>query len=76
MDLERFVSRISRLFFFGAFALLAIAVVERLANASGYTVIGGAFTGGRLLEIAAILLIFVIAMQVREMREELRRRSP
>jgi hypothetical protein len=76
MNLENFVSRVSRLFFFGAFVLLAVAVLERAANASGYTVVGGTFTGGRLLEIAAILLIFVIAMQVREMREELRRRSP
>jgi len=75
MGLERLISLTSRLFFFGAFALLALALVERVANAEGYTVVSGAFTGGRLLEIAAILLIFVIAMQLREMREELRRRS-
>ena len=76
MELEKLISLASRLFFFGAFALLALALVERIANASGYTVVGGAFSGGRLLEIAAILLILVIAMQVREMREELRSRKP
>jgi hypothetical protein len=74
--MEKWVSTVSRVFFLGAFALLAVALAERLANAAGYTVLGGAFTGGRLLEIAVVLLVFVIAMQVREMREELRRRSP
>ena len=75
MDLERMISLTSRLFFLGAFALLAVALIERLANSAGYTVLGGVFSGGRLLEIAAILLIFVIAMQLREMKEELRRRT-
>lgn len=75
MDFDRLISPISRLFFVGAFVLLALALGERLANALGYTLLGGAFSGGRLLEISAMLLIFVIAMQVREMREELRRRG-
>jgi hypothetical protein len=75
MDFAKWISPASRLFFVAAFVLLAAALTERVANAVGYTVLGGAFSGGRLLEIAAILLIFVIAIQVREMREELRRRS-
>jgi len=73
MDLERWSSLASRLFFSSAFALLALALVERAANALGYTVLRGVFGGGRLLEIAAILLIFVIALQVRELKLELRR---
>jgi hypothetical protein len=75
MDIERMISLASRLFFVGAFVLLSIALIERAANAMGYTVLEGAFTGGRMLEIAAILLIFVIAMQVRGIREELRKQS-
>jgi hypothetical protein len=74
MSLTKLVSAASRLFFFGAFALLGLSLIERIANASGYTILRGAFTGGRLLELAVVLLIFVIAMQVREMREELKRR--
>ena len=72
MSLEKFVSMASRLFFFGAFALLGLAVLERAANAFGYTILH--FRGGRLLELAVVLLVFVIAMQVRELREELKRR--
>ena len=76
MDLERLISLASRLLFSGAFALLALSLIERTANAAGYTVLRGAFTGGRLLEIATVLLIFVIAMQLREMKTELRRQRP
>ena len=75
MGLERMISLVSRFFFFGAFALLVLGLIERFANARGYTVLAGAFTGMRLLEIAAILLIFVIAMQLREMKLELRKRT-
>ena len=75
MSLEKLVSLASRLFFLGAFVLLGLAVIERIANASGYTILR-AYSGGRLLEIAVVLLVFVIAVQLREMREELKRGRP
>ena len=75
MGLERWISRASRLFFFGAFVLLALALAERAAVATGYTILRGSFSAWRLLEIAGVLLIFVIAMQLRELRDELRRRG-
>jgi hypothetical protein len=58
----------------GAFALLALAVLEKIANVSSYTILQ-MYRGGRFLEFAVVLLIFVIAMQVRAMREELKKRS-
>jgi hypothetical protein len=75
MSLEKLVSIASRIFFLGAFVLLGLAVLERSANAFGYTILQ-IYRGGRLLEIAAVLLIFVIALQLREVREELKRRRP
>jgi len=72
MDLEKLVSLISRLFFFGAFVLFALAVIERIANAVGYTVLQQ-YRGGRLLELAVVLLVFVIAAQLREVKEELKK---
>lgn len=75
MSLEKLLSFTCRVFFAGAFVLFALAIIERLANASGYTVLQS-YRGGRILEFAAILLIFVIAIQLREMRELLRRNSP
>jgi len=72
MSLEKLISMTSRLFFLGAFVLLGIAVIERIANATGYTILP-LYRGGRLLEFAVVLLVFVIAIQLREIREELKR---
>jgi hypothetical protein len=73
MSLEKLVSLVSRLFFLGAFVLLALALIERIANASGYTILQ-VYRGSRLLEGAVVLLVFVIAVQLREMKEELKKR--
>jgi hypothetical protein len=73
MSFERLVSLLSRLSFLVAFVLLALALMERIANASGYTILQ-VYSGGRLLEVAVVLLVFVIAVQLREMKEELRKR--
>ena len=75
MNLERVISMTSRLFFLGAFVLLGLALIERVANATGYTILQP-YRAGRLLEVAVVLLVFVIAMQLREMKEELKSRKP
>ena len=77
MTFEKMISVASRLFFLGAFVLLGLAVIERIANGAGYTIMPpGRFAAGRLLEIAVVLLVFVIAMQLREIRLELKKRNP
>jgi hypothetical protein len=72
MMLEKWISAFSRIFFVLAFAVLAVAVIERIVNFAGYTIVGRMYTGGRLLEFSGILLLFVIAIQVREVRETIR----
>ena len=74
MSLEKLISLISRFFFFGAFVLLGLAAVERVANEAGYTILQGVTRAGHLLDFAVVLLIFVIAMQLRAMKEELKSR--
>ncbi len=74
MSLEKLVSFASRLSFLVAFVLLALALIERIANATGYTILQ-MYRGGRLLEVAVVLLVFVIAVQLREMKDELRKKS-
>ncbi len=71
MNVDGIVSIVCRIFFAGAFALLALAVFERLSFAFGYTLLRGTFTGGKLLEISAVVLIFVIALLLRQIREKL-----
>jgi hypothetical protein len=72
MNIERMNSIVSRILFIGAFLLLALAVLERISYEFGYTILRGSFTGGRLLEIAALILIFVIALLLRQIREALK----
>lgn len=73
MSLEKLISVVSRLFFLGAFVSFALVMIERIAYATGYTILRG--QGAHLLEITVVLLLFVIAIQLREMREELKRRG-
>jgi hypothetical protein len=74
MWLEKVISMISRTFFVLAFILLGLAVIERVANIYGYTVLAGTYPAGRLLDFSVVLLLFVLALQLREVRDALRAR--
>ena len=59
----------SRLLFGVAFALAGVAVWERVANMMGRTLVFlGRYGPSRLLELAVVALVFVIAMQLRELK--------
>lgn len=73
MNLNKLLLAVSRLFFWGALVLLLIAIAERAVNLFGYTILWGIYTGGRLLEFAAVFLIFVIALTLQEVRDALRK---
>lgn len=75
MSVEKLFSVVSRLFFLGAFVLIGLAVMERVANLAGYT-FEPVYQSGRLLEFAVVLLVFVITIQLREMKEGLRDKKP
>ena len=76
MNLQKLISMTSRIFFVGAFVLLGLAVIERVANAIGYTILNQGTSTVHLLDAAVILLVFVIAIQLREVKEELKSRKP
>jgi hypothetical protein len=73
--MDKFLSPISRIVFIVALFCAGLAVFERVSYALGYTLLRGTITGGRLLEISTVLIIFVIAMLLREIRDLLRTRS-
>jgi preprotein translocase subunit SecY len=76
MDHEHLNSIACRIFFFGSFLLLAIAVLEWVVNRLGYTVLQAIpYTPARLLELATVLLMFVLAMLLRQIREEVKKRK-
>jgi hypothetical protein len=72
--MEKLNSLICRVFFVVAFILLAVAVLERLMNVVGYSfMLGSDYQAGRLLEFAVILLVFVITVLLRQIRDELQK---
>ncbi|MEX2207487.1 MAG: hypothetical protein WEF50_14760 [Myxococcota bacterium] len=74
MDLDKLISAAGRPLFILALVLLGLAGAERLANVAGYTITRSSFTAGRLLEISALLATFVIAILLRQIRDEARAR--
>jgi hypothetical protein len=59
---------IRRIFFYGAFVLAAFAVIAKIANLFNVSLIKGLPEPYRFLEIAAIGLLFSIAMQLHQIR--------
>ena len=72
MNPESIYHWFSRLFFFVGLGLLAIAALEGVMNFAGYTILRGYYSKGRLIEIAAALLVFVITVLLRQIRDELK----
>ena len=73
MNLEKLESLVSRAFFFGAFLLFAFALAERTAKQLGFF-IQQSTRAVTMMETAVVLLVFVVAIQLRAIREELRRK--
>lgn len=66
--MQLLTSILSRFLFVVAFVMAGFGVWERLARQLGYTVVRGYFDPWRLLEYSAVALLFVIALQLREIR--------
>ena len=67
--MNQVTSVVGRILFAGAFLLGGVAVWEKLANLMGLTVVR-ITTPARLLELAVIALLFVIALELRDIREQ------
>lgn len=66
---DKLTSVASRTLFAVACILAGGAILEKVANLFGYTIaMLGGYTPSRLLELAGVVLLFVIALQLREIR--------
>ncbi len=74
MNFDFVYKYVARTLFIIASAAIAVAFLERIAHVFGFSIIGEIYLGGpgRLLELAATLLVFVIAVLLRQVRDELR----
>lgn len=70
--MKQLISFVCRVFLVAAFVLAGLAVWERLARLLGYTLLRGTYDPWRLLEYAVVALLFVVALQLREIKMELR----
>jgi hypothetical protein len=69
---DRLISIAKGVFSLGAFLFVGLAVWEKLVNQLGRTLVFiGDWYPFRLLELAAICLLFVIALQLHEIRKGL-----
>ncbi len=75
MSYDTFASTVSRIFLGGAFVLVVLAAIEYIANLLGYTLLRHMYSAGRLIELAAALAVIVIALLLRQIREELRKKT-
>ncbi|MEP0828695.1 MAG: hypothetical protein HRF51_09250 [bacterium] len=70
--MDKFSSLLSRLFFIAASLLFIIAIFDWVLNIFGYKFSWLPYQPGRLLEFSAILIIFVMALLLRQIRDSLR----
>ena len=75
MNLDQLNSAVSRVCFIGGFAFLALVIIEELSLSFGRSFLSNAYTPETLLNIGAILFIVVITLLLRQIREELKRRT-
>ncbi len=75
MNLEQLISAMSRCFFVGGLAFLVLVIIEELSLSFGSTFLAHRYTPETLLNIGAVLFIVVITLLLRQIREELKRRT-
>jgi preprotein translocase subunit SecY len=66
--LKTLESIVRKVFFYGAFVIALVALLEKISNQFHTRLLGGAYTPNELLILAAIALIFSIAMQLHQIR--------
>ncbi len=69
MNMTMIYHLFARLFFFLALGMLSVAIIEFLVNFLDYTTLRGVYTAGRLIELSAALLVFVITVLLRQIRD-------
>jgi hypothetical protein len=69
--INQLTSLISRILFTASFITAGIVFLEKLANYVGYTLTRGYYSNWQILDLSAIALLFVIALQLREIKRSL-----
>ncbi len=73
MTLQKVESVVSRLFYFGAFLLLVLALIDRIGGQFGLGLVR-VTRPATMLHLAVVLLVFVVAIELKEIKEALGRK--
>ncbi len=69
--IDKLTSIVCRVFFVIAFILLIIAIWDKFLRLFGWTLSFVPYQPGRIFELSGILMIFVLALLLRQIREKL-----
>ncbi|MCH9004546.1 MAG: hypothetical protein IH838_04555 [Proteobacteria bacterium] len=76
MDKQSILHTSAQVIFVGASAAIVLAFLELGVQFFGTSLIGSLYPPGRIIELAAALLVLVIAIVLREIRDVLRAGRP
>jgi hypothetical protein len=71
MDMQRILHIVGRVLFIGASAAILLAILEFAVEFFGTSLIGYSYSPGRLLELSAALLVFVMTILLWDIRNKL-----
>jgi hypothetical protein len=75
MNYDKVTSLVARVVVLAVAVLIALGVIEGAANVLGYTFIHEAHKPGRFFALGAELTVIVIALLLRQIRDQLRKTS-
>lgn len=71
MDIDKVFNLAARFLFFVATAMLVAAFIKLVFGMFGYTFLGADYTAGRFIELSGSLLVFVVVILLRQIRNAL-----
>lgn len=74
--MSQITSFINRSLFVLSFVIASVAIGEKAMNLLGYTVLGGRYDPTSLLGYAGTALLFVFALELREIQHALQSKPP
>lgn len=72
---EKIISLINRIFFIFSFLLFFVAIWNKILGFFGLRISWINYTSSQLIEFSAVLIMFVIALVVRQIREEIKKKN-
>ncbi len=67
--MDNILMQLYRFLFAVGFILAGLGVLEGVLQLAGLSLLNGIYTAGRMFEFAGVVMIFVIALELRDLRK-------